>query len=183
MNQEVIMLRSPAFLGFSMVRRSSRRRLVAVVYAILLGLMAAAIIIFPLAGHQGRGLALASCMLVVYPVVSWSIFGKLARETVLPGMHGGEMTSLGLMLRRRAEDELDEREVAVRNAAYFAAYRAVAVYSYILLIALIYSSGLRASVAFPLLQLLVVPLLAMVLTLPPAVILWREPDVAEEAGV
>jgi hypothetical protein len=41
------MLRTPAFLGFSMVRRSNRRLLVAMTYASFLALMATVIIIFP----------------------------------------------------------------------------------------------------------------------------------------
>lgn len=178
------MVRTPAFLGFSMVRRNSRRRLVAVTYAILLGLVAAAIIIFPSMRYAARrSLAVASSMLLAYCVVSQSVFGKLANDTVLPQMRGGELMSLGLTpRRRRAADDLDEREVAVRNAAYFAAYRAVAAYSIILWLAWVYSYELSATIALLLLQLLVIPLLGMVLTLPQAVILWTEPDVPEEVG-
>lgn len=79
------MLKSPAFLGFSMVRRNNRRRLVAITYAILLGLMAAAIIISPSVQHPGgRSGGVAWCLLLAYCVVSWSIFGRLAKDTVLP---------------------------------------------------------------------------------------------------
>jgi len=117
-------------------------------------------------------------------VVSYSIFGRLAKETVLPQTRGSEITSLGLTSRpRRNEDDLDERELAVRNAAYFTAYRAVAVYSIIAWMALIYSFKLSASIALSLMLWLFIPLLAMILTLPPAVILWTEPDVPEEARV
>ena len=179
------MLTAPTFLGFSMVPRNNRRRLVVIVYAILIALVAAAGIIFPSVRYlRGRALAISSSMVLAYCVVSWSIFGKLAKDTVLPQTCGRKMTSLGLSpRRRRAEDDLDEREVAVRNAAYFAAYRAVAVYSYFLWMACAFSCVLSAPIALLLLQLLVVPLLAMVFTLPPAVVLWTEPDVPEEAKV
>jgi len=94
------------------------------------------------------------------------------------------MTSLGLTSGpRRSEDDLDERELAVRNAAYFTAYRVVAVYSIIAWMALICSFDLSASIALPLRLWLFIPLLTMTLTLPPAVILWTEPDVPEEARV
>ena len=93
------------------------------------------------------------------------------------------MTSLGLTPQPRREDDLDERELAVRNAAYFTAYRAVAVYSIIACMALSYSSELSASTALSLMLWVFISLLAMILTLPPAVILWTEPDVLEEARV
>jgi hypothetical protein len=73
--------------------------------------------------------------------------------------------------------------VAVRNAAYFAAYRGLAVYSIIVWAALPSIFEFSASTALLLLQLLVMPLLAMALTLPQAVVLWTEPDVPEEARV
>jgi hypothetical protein len=180
------MLRSPAFLGFSMVRRNSRRRLVAVTYAILLALMAVMMVVSLSAPRMigGRPAGLIWCLILTYNVVSWSIFGKLAKDTVLPQMRGGKITSLGLTPRpRRNEYDLDERELAVRNAAYFTAYRAVAVYSILAWMVLIYSFELSASTALLLARWLVMPLLAVVLTLPPAVVLWTEPDLPEEAKV
>ena len=168
-----------------MVRQHNRRLLVAITYAILLVLIAVAIIIVPSVPHLGgRGAALMWCLLLAYNVVSWSIFGRLAKDTVLPQMRGSEMTSLGLTSRPpRNEDDLDERELAVRKAAYFKAYRAVAVCSIIAWMALIYSFELSASIALSLMLWLFIPLLTMILTLPPAVILWTEPDVPEEARV
>jgi hypothetical protein len=177
-----IMLRTPAFLGFPMVRRSNRRLLVATTYAALLALMAAVIIIFP-SGRQMDAVWLCVFPLA-YNLVSRAIFGKLVKETVLPEVHGGELTSLGLAPgHRRSEDEPDEREVAVRNAAYFEAYRALAMYSIAVWVAWPFIFLLSASTAVRVLLLLTVPLLAMVLTLPQAVVLWTEPDVPEEARV
>ena len=178
------MVKNPAFLGFSMVRRSNRRRLVAIIYAILLGLIAAAIIISPSVRRPVGRAGIAWCLFLPYWVASWSILGRLAKDTVLPQIRGGEMTTLGLTPgRHHGEFDLDEREVAVRNAAYFTAYRAVAVYSVLESLALIYSSELSASVTRLLIQWLFIFLVGMVLTLPPAVVLWREPDLPEEAGV
>jgi len=176
------MLRTPAFLGFSMVHRNSRRVLVATTYATLLVLMAA-VIVHPFR----RGLhiyAVWMCFILAYNVVSRAIFGGLVKDTVLPELRGGEITSLGLATRRRrGEDEPDERDVAVRNAAYFEAYRALAVYSVAIWVALPLVFLLTASTAVLALQLIIMPLLGMALTLPQAVVLWTEPDVPEEARV
>jgi hypothetical protein len=106
----------------------------------------------------------------------------VVKDTVLPEMHGGELTSLGLeSRRRRSEDEPDERDIAVRNAAYFQSYRALAVYSIAIWVASPLFFALKAPTAVRGLQLLIMPLLAMALTLPQAVVLWTEPDVPEEA--
>ena len=176
------MLRTPVFLGFSMVRRNNRRWLVVVTYAAFLALMAALIIIFPLARGQ-EGTVVMMGFILAYNVVSRSVFGSLVKDTVLPEVRRGEVTSLGLTpRRRRGEDEPDERDVAVRNAAYFAAYRAVAVYSIAVWLASPMVYEVSASTALRLIQLVTVPLVAMALTLPQAVVLWTEPDVPEEAG-
>jgi len=186
------MLGKPVFLGFSMLQRSSRRRLVAVVYATLLALIVIISAVWPHSPRLSKGramamMAMAWSFVLAYNVVTWSIFGKLAKDTVLPILHpirGGEITSLGLAQEpSRQPDDLDEREVAVRNAAYFTAYRAVAVYTLLVWVAVFYSYGLSASAALLLIQWLVMLLVAMVLTLPPAVVLWTEPDVPEDAQV
>jgi hypothetical protein len=175
------MLRTPTFLGFSMVRRSNRRLLVGTSYATLMVLMATLILFLP-SGRQINANAMSMCFVLAYVVVGRAIFGRLVKDTVLPEVRGGEMTSLGLSpRRRRGEDEPDEREVAVRNAAYFVAYRALAVYSFALWFASPFFFSLTASTAVRVLQLVTMPLLAMALTLPQAVVLWTEPDVPEEA--
>jgi hypothetical protein len=165
-----------------MVRRSNRRLLVAMTYASFLALMATVIIIFP-SGPQMNAVWLCVFPLA-YNLVSRAIFGKLVKDTVLPELGGGGMISLGLAPRRRRdEDGPDEREVAVRNAAYFEAYRALAMYSIALWLAWPPIFLLSASTAVRVLLLLTMPLLAMALTLPQAVVLWTEPDVPEEARV
>lgn len=66
----------------------------------------------------------------------------------------------------------------MRNAAYFEAYRVLALYSFLLVIFALSGSS-TASVLPP----LAMPLLVMALSLPQAVILWTEPDVPEEARI
>jgi hypothetical protein len=173
------MLKAPSFLGFSMVRRNNRRLLVAVTYAAFLALMVTAIIILP---SRGLHAIVWMCLILAYNLISRAIFGRLVKDTVLPEMRGGEMTSLGLTpTRRRTEDEPDERDVAVRNAAYFEAYRALAVYSIVVWVASPLVFELNASTAVRLIQLIAMPLVVIALTLPQAVVLWTEPDVPEEA--
>lgn len=78
------------------------------------------------------------------------------------------------------DDELDEREVAVRNAAYFVAFRAMSIYA-VILTPLAWAT--RPGIAVLTLHLLAIPLMTMAITLPQAVVLWTEPDVPEEAKV
>jgi hypothetical protein len=175
------MLRTPEILGFSMVRRNTRRWLVVVTYATFLALMAALIIILP---PRQNATVFLMCLVLTYNVVSRSVFGSLVKDTVLPEVREGEMTSLGLTRRRRrGDDELDERDVAVRNAAYFQAYRAVGVYSIVVWVTSSMVCEVSGSTAVRLIQLVTMPMVAMALTLPQAVILWTEPDVPEEARV
>jgi len=175
------MLKTRALLGFSMVNRSNRRLLVATTYAALLVMMAIVIIILP-AGRQID--AVWMCGILAYNVVSRAILDRLVKDTVLPEIRGGELTSLGLTpRRRRGEDVPDEREVAVRNAAYFEAYRALAVYSIAIWFASPLFFSFTGTTAIRVIQLRSIPLLAMALTLPQALILWTEPDVPEEARV
>jgi hypothetical protein len=186
MNQEDAMLRSPEFLGFSMVRRNSRRRLVAVTYAILLALLAVTTVVSPSLPRPigGRFPGAIWLLFVVCSPMSGLIFGKLAKDMVPFQMRGGEMTGLGLTPQPgRSEADLDERELAVRNAAYFTAYRAVVVYFVFAGVAFIYSFELSASTARLLRLWLIMPLLGMIFSLPQALILWREPDVPEETRV
>jgi hypothetical protein len=178
-SEENIMLRTPVFLGFPMSRRHNRRLLVAVTYATLLPLMAAVIVVVP---GVNPYLAVWMCFILAYNVASRAILGRLTKDTVLPERRGGQLTSLRLAPGQpRGEEEPDEREVAVRNAAHFEAYRVLAMYSIIIWVALplLLPFSLSASTLVRVLELLAMPLLAIALTLPQAVVLWTEPDVPE----
>lgn len=173
------MLRTIPFLGFSMVRRHNRRLLVATTYTTLLVLMATVIVIFP-SGRQMS--AVWMCSILAFDGAIRAIFGRLVKNIVLPGLRRGGLTSLGLAAsRHRGQDEPDEREVTVRNAACFQACRALAVYSLAICVAWPLFLLLTPSIALQVLQLLFIPLLAMALTLSQAVVLWTESDVPEEA--
>ena len=175
------MLRTPVILGISMATRRNRRLLVAVTYAPLLALTVTLVIVPSWGKHHIWPWAANACF-----VVGFAVFMRLVKQPgpLDPQSPRGAMTSLGLAPRHyRAEDEPDEREVEVRNAAYFAAYRVLALYSIAIWLVTQLSFDLSASTAVRVLQLLIMPLLAMALTLPQAVVLWTEPDVPEEARV
>jgi hypothetical protein len=163
-----------------MAPRKNRRVFVAITYASMLGSTLTVLIVPSWRNRFETGWVIASNASYL---LCWLVFGTLVKQIGPLDTRGGELTSLGLAPRRRNQDQLDEREVVVRNAACFEAYRVLALYSIAIYFAAWVSFELRASVAVKILELLTMPLLAMALTLPQAALLWREPDVPEEARV
>ncbi len=173
------MIKTPVILGASMASRSHRRTLVAATYAILLALVAAILAAPPLGGRV-RSLWLLFLPLA-FNVVSHAVFGRMI-DPMLPKPAGREATGLGLTLPSRAQDEPDEREMAVRNAAHYHAFRAATVYGLFYWTAIPLYWRLHASAIILLVLLFAIPLLTMLLTLPQAIILWTEPDVPEDGA-
>jgi len=168
------MLRTPVFLGLSMAERSHRQVLVVAMYLVLAVLMIAitaastSVVVFALAW-----------IILTYNVASVSVLGRLVTDmSGLYGIRVGELLSLGLSRKPRDPDEPDERDIAVRNAACFKAYRVIRTYA-LLLVGVI--PGLGMTVTTRLFEVLLAPLLAMAVTLPQAIILRTEPDVPVEA--
>lgn len=169
------MLQTVSLLGFSMVPQKNRRFLVIATYVLLIAVLASVVII---PSELGRYRQVLASLAVVLPVMlSFQIFGKVVEQTVFPQPRVAPMT-LGLIHTRRDPGEPDERDVAIRNAAYFKAYRLLA--SYLIFVCLMlwsaFESGSRLAI-----WLLVFPLLVFLPTLPQAVILWSEPDVPDDA--
>jgi len=179
------MLRTPTVLGISMAPRKSRRLFVAVTYAVMLALTVTILIVPPWRDKSEGWIIASGTFLGVCSLV----FTSLVKQTGPLDIHGGELISLGLAPRRRNQDEPDEREVAIRNAACFQAYRVLALYVITIFTAAFFFDAaflafdLRTSVAVKVLEVLAMPLLGMALTLPQAALLWAEPDVPEEARV
>lgn len=176
------MLKTPVLFGFSMVRRKNRRLLVAATYAVLLVAMAT------LSVARSRYVRLDPVIWILLAglLVTRGVFGSMVKHMMLT-KRWGETISLGLgATPQRDEDKLDEREQAVRNAAYFEAYRVLALYCFFFSLFLVsrafepFSSSSLGRVALPLLAML---LFGIAWTLPQAVLLWTEPDVPEEARV
>jgi hypothetical protein len=162
-----------------MAPRKSRRFLVAFTYAVMLAL-ALTIRIVPSFRDRFAGWMFASG---AFAFMCLSVFSMLVKQTGPLDLRGGELIALGLVRRRRGQDQPDEREVAIRNAACFQAYRVLALYSLAVYIAASLIFELPTSVAVRVMEVLAMPLLGMALTLPQAALLWREPDVPEEARV
>jgi hypothetical protein len=171
------MLNTPRILGMSMAPQKNRRSFVIATYAILVAVVAIILTLPPLGGRVR--LMWLLFVPLAYNVVSYAVFGKLVRPTVLTP-RGGEMTSLGLTPKRRDPDEPDERELAVRNAAHYQAFRVAAVYGFFVWVSIASFWHLNGPRVVLLVLLLVMPLLTILFTLPQAIILWTEPDVAEE---
>ena len=176
------MLRTPVIFGVSMVRQKNRRWLVAATYAALLVVMAT----LSVARSRDVRFGVLTCIILAVVLVSRGVFGSMVKQMMLT-RRWDETISLGLAARpHRDEDQLDEREQAVRNAAYFEAYRMLALYCFFLFPLLVSSSfelfwsSSLGRVALPLSGML---LFGIAWTLPQAVILWTEPDVPEEARV
>jgi hypothetical protein len=176
------MLRTPVILGMSMAPQKNRRLLVVATYLILAACVAAILVAPPLVGRMR--LMWLLFLPLAYNVVSYEVFGKLIRPIALPQPRR-EMTSLGLTPRRRDQDEPDERELVVRNAAHYHAFRAAAVYGLVLWwsMPLLWHWDFRGATVVLIVLLLAMPLLTILFTLPQAIILWTEPDVPEEARV
>jgi hypothetical protein len=156
------------------VRRRNRRLLVAVTYAALLALILVVAVLRPWSWALNSG----AWLLLLCVLASWGVFGRVVKQTLYT-RRWGETISLGLApAPPRDDDKLDERELAVRNAAYFEAYRVLALYCFLFVPFL-----LKGSIGASILPLVAMPLLVLALTLPQAVVLWMEPDVPEEARV
>lgn len=171
------MLNTQKILGISMAPQKNRRLLVTTTYATLAACVLA-ILIVPPWGDRTQ-----AAWLLILPIVdlmlSRAVLGKLVKRAIFP-YRKVEITSLNLSSKWDSENP-DERELAIRNGAHYQAFRAVAAYCLFVwcgVLGLRFLSGPNAAL---LMLLLVTPLLAMLFTLPQAIILWTEPDVPEEA--
>lgn len=181
-------------MGVSMERRSARRRLVVLVYAVL-GLMCAASAIFARSEPS---------------LYSWTIYGTMAASTFIFGGQGryglikpfpnkpprteplmADVIRLQLApMTAGTPDESswknDERELSRRDRAHYQAYSALALPIIVVLLiatlglqSTLGSHGLRwlsATMALQAIYGIALVGTALVLTLPSAIILWTEPD-------
>lgn len=168
------MLRIPMIFGISMATRKRRRWLVFFCHAVLWTLIL--LVFSSIAGSSRYILTIA--MTFVGSSIQFVIFYKLAGDTVVPVQKSAQPRSLGLVRNLPSEiPKLDERQVAVRNAAYHKAYRIVA--AYLLLIPIIFLISTDSPKMF--LAIYTLTVYGVVYTLPQAIILWTEPDLPGEA--
>ena len=170
------MLDTPTFFSISMAPRKNRRMFVMVTYAILVGCFAA-IPFVPFWGNRIQA-AWGLLFILIYIMGNHFLFGSMVKPFMAYSLRNEEeMISLRSAPSRR---DPDERELAVRNAAHYRAFRVAAIYGLVVWLVIASLPTLNGSTAIML--LLIMPLLAMLWTLPQAIILWTEPDVLEEVS-
>jgi hypothetical protein len=176
-------MKETSILGISMTRRSRRRMLVFTVY-LLLGTF----VVLGVALHRDNHLLRPGDFLggfnllfvILFTGVSRLIFGRLVEQTTfpVPPQEGpGSYRPISLFGNVRRPTDPDERDMAVRNWAYFQAFRMIAVYSVLLWLVYLGLNASMVQISLNIAALLLFPLIAMATTLPQAVLLWSEPDV------
>ncbi len=171
------MVEQATLFGISMEPRRNRRVLVTATYGVVsLALTGIVIVAWAFSGH------LALVLSLVYAIIlnsTFVLFGRIVNQTVFPEIRVGGFVFLSLARKRHQAGEPDERDLAVRNAAFFTAYRILAIYSFLVFLILfpVFNSGNK--LAF---LLLVLPFLLFAPTLPQAILLWNEPDPAEDGN-
>lgn len=169
------MSRTPTIFGISMASKTKRRWLVLVCYVVL----CASILLAFSSKSMATRFALTVIMNMVFGSIQFVIFYKLAKDTVLPLQQDFGTVSLGLSRNLFSNTKkLDEREVAIRNAAYYRAYRIIVIA--LLLLMPIALKFLMTPINEGILALYMCSFLVVALTLPQAIILWTEPDLPEE---
>ena len=166
------MFRTTKFVGIPMTTRRNRRVLVSITY-LLLGIAVVA-----LARVDRPFLSPGLWIVIAFAVVSRGIFGLLIPQESLPVVQKRAIESrLELAISGgHALPKPDERDVTVRNAAYFVAFRAVTMYAFWSWII----GGLLLEIANRPAPILQVVMIILVFTLPQAILLWNQPDLLEE---
>lgn len=162
-----------SLFGIPMVRRRNRRALVFATYALLLILTAIILIFHPWVNVW-------VWFVLAFNVTGGLVFGKLVKQTTFPEHSTPAVAAIGIV-DRPAKESLDERELSVRNAAYFLAFRILALYSTAFFVSVHYLLLYKPTLAPQLILALMIPVLVMVLTLPQAIVLWSEPDLPSES--
>jgi hypothetical protein len=176
------MSNTPTILGISMAPQRNRRLLVAVTCTIVVAFIAVFAVMSSWVRELGplgyQSFFLAGVLLILVP--RWFWFPKLTKLTPFGQQRSVEMTRLGLTPGPRDPCDPDERQVAIRNAAYYQAFRVVIIYSFLLFLAPDFLHHLSDSTAQRWMRALLLLLIFIVCSLPQAIILWTEPDAPEE---
>ena len=175
------MFDTPKILGISMASQKNRRLLVTVTYTILVAFIAVFAVqpswVDELGPLGNEFFTLAGTLLLL---LTWFWFPKLTKLTPFGQQHSVEMTRLGLTPGWRVPYDPDERQVAIRNAAYYQTSRFVTYYSIGLFFAFLSLDSLNRATAGRVMMALLFLLILVASSLPQAIILWTEPDAPEE---
>ncbi len=171
------MFNTPKIPGVSMASRKNRRMFVMLTYAILV----ACFVAIPVVPFRGSRIQAAWGLLffLIYLIGNHFLFGSIIEPFIAYSLRNEEeLISLRSGPRHHKPDE---RELAVRNAAHYQAFRVAAIYGLVVWVVIMASPTSSGSPVA--LSILIMPLLAMLWTLPQAIILWTEPDAPEEDRV
>jgi membrane protein YdbS with pleckstrin-like domain len=174
------MLNTPKILGISMAPQKNRRLLLTVIYAVLLA--CAAVIIVPPWAPRIPASEVLLFSFTVYVLIEIRVFPKLLKVEEF-GSRSGAMIVHGMRPGSPEMEEIDEREMAVRNLAHLRAFRVIKSYSVLIAIVLLVWHEASPSTIFRFAAVALLLLALLTFTLPQAIILWTEPDVPEEVKV
>jgi hypothetical protein len=165
------MPKTPTIFGISMTSQKSRRRLITLCYA------ACCLLIWLPFAPGSRSVQFLMGFIAAWWICIPVVFYKLAKDAVTPMQDDNRAIGLGLLHNAfPAEDRADERIIAVRNGAYYKAYRIVAG-CFVLMVPALLASTLNDTLKGMVAGLLYI----LIFTLPQAIILWTEPDIPVEA--
>lgn len=159
-----------------MSSRRNRRALVVLTYAgiavltVLMGVMAGASFQSPM------------WLVIIFSGVSRGLFGAVVPQQTLRDRPQNVVEArLGLSASGQwVEAPADEREIGLRNAAYFSAFRVVTLYALVVWFTVLLMQDPKLHMSPVILQVVTTPLIMLVVTLPQAILLWNHPDLLEE---
>ena len=173
------MFKEAELLGVSLKKRSRRRALVVITFALLAGCIG----LISIQSMPNAANVIGEFAVLVFIVVTRGIFGSIVQQQLVPLQpEEAGRTILPLGLARSIPPlnpdfiEPDEYEITIRNDAYYRAYRCVAGYSFIVLLVIVWFFREPAPARQFLTFATVLVLIAMIFTLPQAIIIWRQPD-------
>jgi len=185
------MLRNTEYFGISMSAQRNRRLFVLVTY---FGF--ASLVLVHALRHPGNSAGLGFFVLICILLAGRAAFGYLvpvypfsytaASVSAVPEVKSLMHPERNERFRDEERDPAppDERDIIVRNRAYYVAFNTVMVYTLALAVVGGIVSDAQFSKRLPvgaIAPYALLPILLMATTLPQAIILWTEPDVPAEA--
>jgi hypothetical protein len=184
-------MRNTTVFGFSMEKRSHRRRLVVAAYT-LLAVLAACGWMLDRFRDTGLYIYFAAFFINYYIFGGYGpsglirpFSGKAPRAAVPRSLVDVRLNLAGIRTGPEPSDSRnDERELQVRDRVHYQAYQAICVLLAVIWILAMWENHpprfIPAAVLPMLLYLIVLPMILLAITLPQAIILWTEPDMVPE---
>jgi hypothetical protein len=185
------MLRKTKYLGISVAPQRNRRLLVLFTYAAFAVSIVVHAMRHPSAGFGDLSFDVLLCLLLTsriafgYLVPTYPFSYSAARVSSVPEVKSLMHPERNEKYRdeERDPEPPDERDIVIRNRAYYLAFNAILAYSILIWVVGSFVTDPKFSKHFnlgSLTQYGLLPILVMATTLPQAIILWSEPDVIDE---